>query len=149
MAKSQQSFNKKAKEEKKSKKKQDKIAKKIDRKSKSTDGSLESMMAYIDENGNITDTPPDPKKKKVEISLDSIEIGVPKREKEEIDPNRKGKVSYFDSSKGYGFIIDSENEEKYFVHVSGLIDSVSENDKVTFELEQGMKGINAVRVKKA
>ena len=45
------------------------------------------------------------------------------------------------------FIIDTENQEKYFCHVSGLIDEIAENDKVSFELEKGMKGMNAVRVK--
>jgi len=57
-----------------------------------------------------------------------------------------GKVSFFDSSKGFGFIIDTENQEKYFTHVSGIIDQIAENDKVTFELEKGMKGMNAVKV---
>ena len=46
----------------------------------------------------------------------------------------------------FGFIIDSENQEKYFTHVSGIIDQISENDKVTFELEKGMRGMNAVKV---
>ena len=57
-------------------------------------------------------------------------------------------MSFFDDSKGFGFIIDSKNQEKYFVHVSGLIDEIKENDKVSYELEKGMKGMNAVRVKK-
>ena len=96
----------------------------------------------------ITDTPPDPTKKKKVIKAENIEIGVPKRENIEMDPNRKGKVSFFDTSKGYGFILDTDNQEKYFVHVSGLIDEIAENDKVTFELEQGMKGLNAVKVKR-
>jgi cold shock CspA family protein len=68
-------------------------------------------------------------------------------DREKIDPIRTGKVSYFDTSKGFGFIIDSENSEKYFTHVSGLIDTIEENDEVTFELEKGMKGMNAVNVK--
>ncbi|MGY8910723.1 MAG: cold-shock protein, partial [Flavobacteriales bacterium] len=51
-------------------------------------------------------------------------------------------------SKGFGFIIDSDNGEKYFTHVSGLIDEIAENDKVSFELEKGMRGMNAVKVKK-
>ena len=50
--------------------------------------------------------------------------------------------------KDFGFIIDSENQEKYFTHVSGLIDEIAENDNVSFELEKGMRGMNAVRVKK-
>ncbi|MCD8445294.1 cold-shock protein, partial [Tenacibaculum finnmarkense] len=67
-------------------------------------------------------------------------------DKEAFDPIRKGTVSFFDSSKGFGFIIDSADQEKYFTHVSGIIDQISENDKVSFELEKGMKGMNAVKV---
>ena len=147
MAKSQQTYNKKEKEKKRLKKRQDKLAKKEDRKS-NTGGGFDSMIAYVDEYGRITDTPPDPTKKKKVIDADSIEIGVSKRVNEEVNPFRKGKVSFFDTSKGYGFILDTDNQEKYFVHVSGLIDEIGENDKVSFELEQGQKGLNAVRVKK-
>ena len=57
-------------------------------------------------------------------------------------------MPFFDTSKGYGFIRDLANEEKYFVHISGTLDEIGENDSVTFELEKGMKGLNAVRVKK-
>lgn len=148
MAKSQQTYNKKEKEKKRLKKRQDKLAKKEERKANATDGDFDSMIAYVDENGMITDTPPDPNKKKKVIKAENIELGVSKRVDEEFNPNRKGKVSFFDSSKGYGFILDTDNQEKYFVHVSGLIDEITENDKVTFELEQGQKGLNAVRVKK-
>ena len=65
---------------------------------------------------------------------------------DKVDPVRSGNVSFFDSSKGFGFIIDSDTQEKYFTHVSGIIDQISENDRVTFELEKGMKGMNAVKV---
>ena len=61
----------------------------------------------------------------------------------------KGTVKFFNESKGYGFIIDTESEKEYFVHVSGLIDQVRENDEVTFELAEGRKGLNAVNVKLA
>ena len=54
-----------------------------------------------------------------------------------------------ESSKGFGFIIDTETNEKHFTHVSGIIDEIIENDKVTFELEKGQRGMNAVKVKKA
>jgi CspA family cold shock protein len=61
----------------------------------------------------------------------------------------KGKVKFFNESKGYGFIKDVESEKEYFVHVSGLIDEINENDDVTFELQEGKKGLNAVNVKLA
>jgi len=149
MARSQETFNKKDKEKKRLKKRQDKQLKKEERRANSNKGAgLESMLAYVDENGHLTDTPPDTTKKKKEIKAENIELGVPKREHIEEDPIRKGKVAFFDTSKGYGFIRDLGNEEKYFVHISGTLEEIGENDSVTFELEQGAKGLNAVRVKK-
>ncbi len=147
MAKSQRIFNKKDKEKKRLKKRLEKQKKREERRSNSQGGELKNMMAYVDENGNITDTPPDPSKKK-KINAKSIEIGVPKSEEEETNPIRKGRVEFFNDSKGYGFIKDIETQEKYFVHFNGLMEEIKENDKVTFELKRGMKGMNAVRVKK-
>jgi len=60
---------------------------------------------------------------------------------------KKGKVKFFNVSKGFGFIKDDEDGEEYFVHVSGLIDEIKEDDEVNFELKQGKKGLNAVNVK--
>ncbi|NER16622.1 cold-shock protein [Spongiivirga citrea] len=149
MAKSQQTFNKSEKEKKRLKKREDKRKKMEARKAeKAENGTKGIEFAYVDYNGNLTDTPPDPSQK-IEVELESIAVSVPKTlesDKEEIDPVRKGKVSFFDSSKGFGFIIDSENSEKYFTHVSGIIDTIAENDKVTFELEKGQRGMNAVKV---
>jgi cold shock CspA family protein len=147
MAKSQQSFNKSEKEKKRLKKRQDKLSKKEVRRANSEGGEFENMIAYVDENGLITDTPPDPSKKK-KITASSIEIGIPKKEEKDEPSELQGKVSYFDESKGFGFIIDSQSQEKYFVHVSGLTEAIRENDKVRFELQRGLKGMNAVNVKK-
>jgi cold shock protein len=58
-----------------------------------------------------------------------------------------GTVKFFNNSKGFGFIKDNESNKEYFVHVSGLIDEVRENDQVTFDLQEGRKGLNAVNVK--
>ena len=60
-----------------------------------------------------------------------------------------GKVKFFNETKGFGFIKDSETNEEYFVHVTGLIDEIKENDEVTFEVKEGKKGLNAVNVKLA
>ncbi len=148
MARAQETYGKKEREKKRLKKREEKQKKKVARKANSTGGGLENMLVYVDENGHLTDTPPDPTKR-VKVDAESIVLGIPKKEEQEAeDPIRKGKVSFFDDSKGFGFIIDSENQEKYFVHISGLIDEIMENDKVSFELEKGMKGLNAVRVKK-
>ncbi len=60
-----------------------------------------------------------------------------------------GKVKFYDESKGFGFIKDADSPKEYFVHSSGLRDSIKENDEVTFNLEAGKKGLNAVNVKLA
>ncbi len=147
MSKSQETYNKNEKEKKRLKKKQEKQKKREERKANSGGSGLDNMIAYVDEYGNLTDTPPDLTKKKA-INAKNIEIGVPKREKEEIITMRTGKVEFFNDSKGFGFIKENDTNEKYFVHVNGLLEEVMENDSVTFELEQGLKGMNAVRVKK-
>ena len=59
-----------------------------------------------------------------------------------------GTVKWFNDAKGFGFIIDAVDSERYFVHVSGTLEDIGEGDKVSFELEKGQKGLNAVRVKK-
>jgi len=59
----------------------------------------------------------------------------------------KGTVKFFNQSKGFGFIIDDESKTEYFVHATGLIDEINENDAVEFELQEGRKGLNAVNVK--
>ena len=149
MAKSQETFNKKEKEKKRLKKRQDKLLKKAERQANSNKGGdLEDMMAYVDEFGQITDTPPDPTIKKKVIDAESIELGVPKREAVEEDPIKKGKIEFFNDSKGYGFIKENDTGDKFFVHVNGMTEPCVEGDKVQFELERGMKGMNAINVKK-
>jgi len=149
MAKKQETFGKKEREKKRLKKREDKQKRKEERRANSKGGGFENMIAYVDEYGQLTDTPPDPSKK-VKIDASSIEIGIPKMEDREdaVDPIRKGKVAFFDSSKGFGFIQEQDTQEKFFVHISGLLEEVIENDKVSFELERGQKGMNAVNVKK-
>ena len=148
MAKSQQSFNKSEQEKKRLKKRKDKERKKEDRKANSSDGSFESMLAYVDEFGNITSVPQDLSTRK-KVSLDVIEIGVPKRA--EIDPAdliKKGIVTFFNSAKGFGFIQDKSSKESIFTHINGHTEPINENDHVTYEVERGQKGLVAVNVKK-
>jgi CspA family cold shock protein len=59
----------------------------------------------------------------------------------------KGTVKFFNESKGFGFIVEEGNNSEHFVHVSGLIDEIRENDEVEFELQEGRKGLNAVNVR--
>ena len=141
-------FEKREKEKKRLQKKQEKQRKKEERKANPGGSSLDSMMAYVDEFGQIVDTPPDPANR-VEINASEIELGVPKREKIEVDPIHQGKLDFFDTSKGFGFINEIGSQERYFVHISGMMDEINEGDKVSFELERGPKGMNAVRVHKA
>ncbi|QHT66689.1 cold shock domain-containing protein [Rhodocytophaga rosea] len=148
MSKSQEGFNKKEKEKLKQKKKQDKEQKKLERKTNSDKGkNLEQMLAYVDANGNISSTPVDPKEKPL-IQTENIQIGVARQTAAPAaDVIRKGTVTFFNTSKGYGFIKDHQTQESIFVHVNELINPVKENDKVSFETEMGKKGLNAVRVK--
>ncbi len=149
MAKSQQTFGKNEREKKRLKKREEKQKKKLERQANSKKGAdLEDMLVYVDEFGQLTDTPPDPTKKKEKVDAESIVIGVPKKVEEYVDPVKKGRVAFFNDSKGFGFINEIDSQEKYFVHINGCIDEIRENDKVTFELERGMKGMNAVKVKK-
>lgn len=149
MAKSKATWNKKETEKKKQKKRQDKEQKKEERKANAKESNWEDMLAYVDENGNISSTPPDPTKKKV-TKQEDIEIGV--RKQEDLAPEdliRKGTVSFFNNDKGYGFIKDHKTQESIFVHVKGLVDSIKEHDKVSFEVEMGAKGPTAVNVQLA
>jgi|SRR5690606_29880539 len=147
MGRSQETSNKKEKEKKKLKKKQEKELKKKERKATTGKKSFEDMLAYVDEDGNLTTTPPDPSKKRV-INSEDIEISVSKKEDlEPIDPVRKGTITFFNDSKGYGFIKDHDSQDSVFVHINGLEDDVREGDKVTFETEMGQKGLNAIKVK--
>ncbi|PSL43829.1 putative cold-shock DNA-binding protein [Chitinophaga niastensis] len=149
MARSQETVGKKEKEKKKAKQRQDKQERKEERKANSGKGkSLEDMMAYIDENGNICATPPDPRKKKV-INAEDIQLGATKHEPEEpVELIRRGVVKFFNESKGYGFIIDQQTQDSVFVHINQLTELIKEKDKVTFEVERGQKGPSAVNVKK-
>jgi cold shock CspA family protein len=149
MARSQETFNKKENEKKRQKKKQDKLEKREERKANSSKGkSLEDMMAYIDEDGNLSSTPPDPSKKRI-VRSEDMQISTPKQAP--ADPSeafRTGTITHFNDSKGYGFIRDSKTQESIFVHINSIDGPVKENDKVSFEVEMGQKGPNAVRVKK-
>ncbi len=103
---------------------------------------------YLDEDGNLTATPPDPTKKKKEIKLEEIKVKTPK--KSELEPEeteKKGVVKFFDEEKRFGFINEVGTRNDYFIHEDNLIDRIRDKDKVTFELAAGPKGLVAVNVK--
>lgn len=149
MAKSQQSFNKREKEKQRAKERQEKLERKEERKAAAKKGqSLEDMMAYIDENGNLSSTPPDPAKMKT-FNAEEIEIGVPQQR--ELSPEelvRSGVVNFFNPTKGFGFVKDSRTGEGIFFHQSQLTEPVTEGDKLSYDVEKGTKGPVAVNIKK-
>ncbi len=148
MAKSQQTFNKKERDKKKRKKKQDKIERREQRKQEKAEKgklSFEDQIMYMDENGNLSPTPPDPTKKKV-IKVEDIKLGVPQFTRPSMDIVRRGKVKFFNSEKGYGFLTDKETKESIFVHMNDCYDDIKENHIVTFEIGSGPRGPKAVNV---
>lgn len=143
-----ETWNKKEKEKKKQQKRKDKAERKQERKESNKDNNnFEDMLAYLDENGNLSSKPPDPKKKMV-VNAEDIEIGVPKQKP--INPEdliRQGIVTFFNDAKGYGFIKDLATQESVFVHINSLTEQIKENNKVSFEVEMGPKGAIATNVK--
>lgn len=146
MGRSQETYNKKEVRKNKEKKRKDKEKSRLARKDEKK-GSPDDMIAYVDENGMISSTPPDPDKKTA-VKLEDITIGVARREVEdEPDPVRKGTVTYFNESKGYGFIRDAETKDSVFVHVNNVLETITEGNLVTYEVEMGHKGPTAISVK--
>jgi cold shock CspA family protein len=148
MGRGNESFGKKELHAKKEKKRKEKETKKSVRKQQTRDGNnLDDMIAYVDEFGRITSAPPDLSLKKV-INADDIELGVPKSVAP--DPSeliRKGVVTFFNDSKGFGFIRDTSSQQSIFVHIKAVLEPIKENNKVTFEVVKGAKGPNAINVK--
>jgi cold shock CspA family protein len=146
MGRSQESFNKKEVRNKKEKKRKDKVAKRIARR----DGdktSLDDMIAYVDENGVISSTPPDEGNKRV-INPDEIEVSVPRGSSNpEEDQIKRGVVSFFNESKGFGFIKDMQTQFDYFFHVNNVVDNIKEGNKVIFDIEKGQRGPVAVNIR--
>ncbi|MCA8833396.1 cold-shock protein [Hymenobacter pini] len=152
MGRSQATFGKRENEKKRLKKRQEKEEKKEERQANAKKGQgLDDMLAYVDEFGNITSTPPDPNRKKQEIKLEDIQLGAARVVESDEDSVRTGTVTFFNESKGYGFIKDKATGESIFVHVNQVqaASPLKENDKVTFEVEMGQKGPSAVGVKLA
>lgn len=145
-----ETIGKKERDKKKMKKRQDKLEKMQERKNNNNRGkSLDDMIAYVDENGNISSTPPDMRNRK-KVRAEDMQISTPKAV--DIDPAtliRTGVITFFNEAKGFGFIKDSQSQDSVFMHVNQLSERVKENDKVTFETENGPKGLNAVNIKKA
>ena len=138
-----QSFGKKENEKKKQAKRLEKQKRKEERQAGGT-SSQDDMIAWVDEMGNIVDTPPEQREKQ-EVKLEDVAIATPKKEETEAEPLR-GRVEHFNADKGYGFIKDLASTEKYFFHISAAPAGIAEGNIVTFELERGARGMNAVGI---
>ncbi len=147
MARSQETYNKKDVRDRKEKKRKEKEKKRLAKKENEKSGHADDMIAYVDEFGMITSTPPDASKK-ITTNLEDIQISTPKKESmESFNAVRTGVVNFFDNTKGFGFINDNETKRDVFVHINNLLEEIKEGNIVTFEIEKGPKGIIAVRVK--
>ncbi len=143
-----ETWNKKEREKKKQKNKKEKAERKQERKDNIENGENPgNMIAYLDENGNLSSTPPDPRKKII-INAEDIEIGVPRYDPaNDGEISRTGIITFFNHDKGFGFIKDQQTQESVFVHINALTETVNENNKVSFEVEMGPRGANAINVK--
>lgn len=130
---------------KREKKRKEKEAKKLARAENKNSLDDDSMIAYVDEFGNITDTPPDLAARE-EINAEDIELGIPKKEKIDTDEVRTGFVSFFNDVKQFGFIRDASTQESIFVHASNTKEPIKENMKVRFEVEKSPRGLSAINV---
>lgn len=145
MSKGRETYGKKEIQSKKEKKRKEKEQRRQARKDNEKN-SFDDMIAYVDENGRITDTPPDPTHKK-EVKAENIRVSVPKDDEvDEEDNMRRGKVTYFNDSKGFGFIRDLESRDDIFVHINNAFDDIKEGNIVNFEIKPGPKGLTAVNV---
>lgn len=146
MSRAKETFNKKEIQKRKEKKRKDKVQKRLEKKESDSKTSPDDMIAYVDEYGRITSTPPEHEREK--IKAEDIELGATRRlEEEEEDPIRKGTVTFFNDKKGFGFIKDSASKESVFVHVNNVLEDIKEGNAVTFEVEMSHKGPAAIKVK--
>lgn len=148
MSRPQETFNKRELEKKRLQKRKEKEQRKEQRKADAKEGkSFEDMIAYVDENGNITDTPPDPTRKK---RISENDVNLESRNKGgslSLHERRTGRVTFFNQSKGFGFIQDEASKENIFVHSKSFDGLLKENDEVTFEVGKSFKGLAALNVK--
>ncbi len=146
MGRSQETFNKKEVRNKKEKKRKEKAAKRAARKDGEKKSSLDDMIVYVDENGMLTSMPPDPAIKKSSVKLEDIEVSVPRGSLIKEDPIKKGLVSFFNESKGFGFIKNLDTKQDVFVHINNVNGEIREGNLVTYEVEMGQRGLTAVNV---
>jgi cold shock CspA family protein len=148
MGRSQESFNKKEVRKRKEQKRKEKAERKQARREDDKPEGLDDMIAYVDSFGNITDAPPDPDDVK-EVKLEDIRIAPPKRDDaNDSTPEKTGVVSFYNDSKGFGFIKESNSGMDVFVHINNCLDDIKEGNLVEFLIERGPRGLIANEVRK-
>jgi len=146
MGRSRETFHKKEVQKKKAKKRLEKEKKKLARKEGDTKSGLDDLIAYVDEFGRITDSPPEHERTTVKAS--EIEVSVPKSsDLPDEQTELTGFVTSFNESKGYGFIRDAETGNSVFFHVNQTLEEIREGNRVTYSLQKGQKGMEAANVK--
>lgn len=141
------STSKRDNEKKRESKRLEKLKRKEERKTNNNKGAaLEDMLAYVDENGQITSTPPSTDKRD-DVELEDIVISTPKKDHSQEEESYQGRVEFFNESKGYGFIKDANSVRKYFFHISAAPQNIKEGSFVRFDLERGKRDLNAVNIK--
>lgn len=149
MARSKQTSMKKELESRRRNKRKKKDEKREARKADSNKGKgFDAMIAYVDEMGRLSDTPPDPTKR-TEVKAHEIQLGARKEEPTEKSYRNKGRVSFYNDEKGYGFIKDSRTKESVFFHLSSVNFPIKQNDAVEFDKVKGDRGITAVKIEKS
>lgn len=138
------SFSKKENFKKKQAKQKEKALRREERKENNDKGkSLDDMIMYVDENGQLTSVPPEDREK-IEISLDDIQLGAAPIEEEEL--RKTGIVTFF-SEKGYGFITEDRTKENVFFHSNNATEILKKGNKVSYEKERSPKGFSAIDIK--
>ena len=147
MGRSQESFHKKEVRKKKEKKRLDKEKKRLERKDSVKSGKFDDMIAYVDENGMLSDTPPDQNRKSTTKAAD-IEVSIPKRDPNDPGHNvSSGKLTFYNEIKGYGFISETGTGQSIFVHVNDFQEEINKGNQVSFEIGKGQRGPSAFNVK--
>lgn len=147
MGRSKETFNKKEVRDKKMKKRKEKEKRRLEKKEQGK-SDFDDMIAYVDENGQLSDTPPDETKKE-EVKAENIEISTPKGEFRDSVSVYQGVVRNYNDEKGFGFISTQKLPQTVFVHVNDCKVELKEGLKVEFEVEKGVKGLKAINVKSA
>jgi cold shock CspA family protein len=148
MARSKQTSQKGDREKKRKQKQKEKDEKRAMRKANSSKGKgFDSMIAYVDHNGHLSDTPPDPDKKVV-VKAEDILLGARSFENNTVYEVKTGRIAIFNRDRNFGFIKDSISHEKIFFHISGCNYEVNEGDLVSYDIVFGPKGPNAANIDK-